>query len=115
MSTTDQMDDIVVHESAGNVFADLGLPASEEDMLKIEIVRAITATITNRGLTQSKAGELIGVDQAKVSALLRGRVKGFSVERLVMFLLRLGRDVDITISREHRERVGKMRVKDAAA
>lgn len=115
MSKTDQMDDIVVHESTGNVFADLGLPASEEDMLKIEIVRAITATITKRGLTQAKAGELIGVDQAKVSQLLRGRISGFSIERLMTFLLRLGRDVEIRISREHRGRDGKMRVKEAVA
>ena len=107
--------DEVVIKSSGNVFADLGLPSSPEDMLKVEIACAIAGTINKRNLTQAAAGEIIGVDQAKVSALLRGRLTGFSIERLVMFLLKLGRDVDITISREHANREGKVRVKAAAA
>lgn len=108
-------DDIAVHESVGNVFVDLGLPYAREDMLKVEIAGAISATIRKRGLTQAAAGEIIGVDQAKVSALLRGRLIGFSLDRLLVFLVKLGRDVDITISRPHRNREGAMRVKSAAA
>jgi predicted XRE-type DNA-binding protein len=108
-------DDLVVHDSTGSVFEDLGLPFSQEDMLKIDIARAITATIIKRKLTQAGAGHIIGVDQAKISALLRGRLKGFSVSRLVIFLMKLGRDVDITISREHTNREGRLRVKSAAA
>ena len=108
-------DDLAVHESSGNVFADLDLPHAREDMLKIEIAGAISATIRKRGLTQSAAGEIIGVDQAKVSALLRGRLTGFSLDRLLVFLVKLGRDVDITISRPHRGREGAMRVQSAAA
>ena len=114
MSKTQQRDDEVI-KSSGNVFADLGLPSSPEYMLKAEIVRAIAGTINKRKLTQAAAGEIIGVDQAKVSALLRGRLTGFSIERLVMFLVKLGRDVEITISREHANREGKVRVKAAAA
>jgi predicted XRE-type DNA-binding protein len=113
MSKDLEQDDVRVHESTGNVFADLGLPSSQEDMVKVGIARAISATITRRKLTQ--AGEIIGADQAKVSALLRGRLKGFSVERLVMFLVKLGRDVEISISRGHENREGKVRVKAAAA
>lgn len=103
-----------VVRSAGNVFADLGLPSAPEDMLKVHIARSIGETIERRGLTQAAAGALIGVDQGKVSALLRGRLDGFSVDRLLNFLLRLGRDVDITISRERRGRPGKVRVKSVA-
>ena len=107
----DQDDQII--ESSGNVFADLGLPCAPEDMLKVNIAHAIASTINKRKLTQAAAGAIIGVDQAKVSALLRGRLTGFSVERLVTFLVKLGRDVDITISREHAGREGKIRVKAA--
>ncbi len=107
--------DVDVLKSTGNVFADLGLPSSQEDMLKVSIAHAITTTIQKRSLTQAAAGEIIGVDQAKVSALLRGRLSGFSVERLVFFLVKLGRDVNITISREHANREGKVRVKAEAA
>ncbi len=112
MAKKRNQDDQVI-ESSGNVFADLGLPHAPEDMLKVNIARAIASTINKKNLTQAAAGAIIGVDQAKVSALLRGRLTGFSVERLVMFLVKLGRDVDITISREHLNREGKIRVKAA--
>jgi predicted XRE-type DNA-binding protein len=107
--------DVAVRESSGNVFADLDLPHSPEDMLKIEIAHAISTTIRNRDLTQAAAGKIIGVDQAKVSALLRGRLTGFSIERLVLFLTELGRDVEIKISRSHSDRKGAVRVRFAAA
>ncbi len=106
---------VQVHPSTGNVFADLGLPSSPEDMIKVDIVLAIATTIRKRNLTQAAAGDIIGVDQAKVSALLRGRLAGFSIERLLGFLVKLGRDVDIAISREHKTREGRVRVKFAAA
>jgi predicted XRE-type DNA-binding protein len=107
--------DIEVHDSSGNVFADLGLPHSEEDMLKVQIARVITATVKKRGLTQAEIGRLVGVDQAKVSAVARGRLDGFSVERLILFLVKLGRDVTFSISREHAGREGRVRVKAEAA
>ena len=87
-----------VIDSSGNVFADLNLPSSEEDMLKVQISRAIAATLRRRKLTQVDAAKIMCVDQAKVSALLRGRFKGFSVDRLFRLLILLGRDVDIHIS-----------------
>ena len=114
MSKATERDEQVV-KSSGNVFADLGLPSAPEDMLKVDIARAIAGTIRKRNLTQAAAGKIIGVDQAKVSALLRGRLTGFSVERLVFFLLKLGRDVNIVISREHADREGQIRVKAALA
>jgi len=114
MSKATERDEQVI-KSSGNVFADLGLSSSPEDMLKVEIARAIAGTIRKKNLTQSAAGKIIGVDQAKVSALLRGRLTGFSVERLVFFLLKLGRDVNIVISREHADREGQIRVKAAVA
>ena len=100
----------MVIESTGNVFADLGLPATEEDMLKVEIARAISNTLSKCGLTQSQAAEIIGVDQAKISALVRGRLKGFSVDRLIRFLVLLGKDVDIRISGRNRNQPGRIKV-----
>jgi predicted XRE-type DNA-binding protein len=37
------------------------------------------------------------VDQPKVSALIRGRLAGFSLERLMRFLLLFGQDIKITV------------------
>lgn len=83
--------------SCGNVFADLGLPNPEEALAKAELAHKITVLIRERGLTQIQAAKLLGVDQPKVSALIRGRLAGFSLERLMRFLMLLGQDIKITV------------------
>jgi phage-related protein len=47
--------------------------------------------------TQSQAAAVLGIDQPKVSALTQGKLSGFSIERLMRFLLVLGRDIEITV------------------
>ena len=83
--------------SSGNVFADLGLPNPEEALAKAELAHKITVLIEDRGLTQVQTAKLLGIDQPKVSALIRGRLSGFSLERLMRFLLMLGQDIKITV------------------
>jgi predicted XRE-type DNA-binding protein len=83
--------------SSGNVFADLGLPNPEEALAKAELAHKITVLIQERGLTQAQAAKLLGIDQPKVSALIRGRLTGFSLERLMRFLLLFGQDIKITV------------------
>lgn len=110
----DPMDDDVVTGGSGNVFKDLGLNPSPEEMVKIEIARAIGNTVEKLGLTQTEAAKRIGTDQSKVSAVLRGRLDSFSPERLLRFLLLLGRDVDIHVSRKARaNESGRVRVRAA--
>ena len=87
-----------VQSSSGNVFADLGLADSQELLIKAELVRQISELITIRKLLQSEAAELLGIDQPKVSALLRGKLSGFSTERLFRFLNALGSDVEIRVT-----------------
>lgn len=84
-------------EGSGNVFADLGLPDAEERLAKAELAIKIAEILRRQRLTQMKAAAVLGVDQPKVSALIRGRMSGFSIERLLRFLLRLGADVSITV------------------
>jgi len=83
--------------SSGNVFADLGLPHPEEMLAKAELAHKISVLVSERRLTQAQTAKLLGVDQPKVSALLRGQLSGFSLERLIRFLLLLGQDIKITI------------------
>jgi predicted XRE-type DNA-binding protein len=87
-------------ESCGNVFADLGLPDPEERMLKSQLAIQIRRFIEQKGWTQTQTAEQIGLDQPKVSALLRGRLSGFSVDRLFKILNRLGHHVEVHISEE---------------
>ena len=90
--------------SSGNVFADLGLPNPEELLAKAELAHKITVLIRERGLTQARAAKLLKVDHPKVSALIRGRLTGFSIERLMRFLLLLGQDIRITVEATPRKR-----------
>lgn len=91
-------------ESAGNVFADLNLPRAEELLVRAELAARIIEEIERRRLTQSRAASLLGIDQPKVSALKQGRLSGFSIERLLRFLLLLGRDIEISIREKPRSR-----------
>jgi predicted XRE-type DNA-binding protein len=86
-----------VEESSGNVFADIGLRNPEELLAKAELVQRIADIIAERKLTQTRAAKVLGIDQPKVSALLRGKLDGFSTDRLFRFLNALGRDVEIVI------------------
>jgi predicted XRE-type DNA-binding protein len=86
-----------VERSVGNVFDDLCLCNPQDRLAKAKIADRICQIITQLGLTQAKAAELLHLDQPKISALMRGKLKGFSVERLFRCLNDLGLDVEITI------------------
>lgn len=104
---------ISVERSSGNVFEDIGLAQSAELLLKSEIAARIAMIIERRGLTQSKAAEILGIDQPSVSDLVRGRLRGFSSDRLFRFLNSLGHDVKIVIApRRHSRRTGHLHVVD---
>ena len=88
---------ISVEIGSDNVFADIGLPNPDLALAKANLVQQISDLIADRKLTQAKAAELLGLDQPKVSTLLRGRVEGYSIDRLCKFLNLLGQSVEITV------------------
>lgn len=96
--------DIPVIESSGNVFADLGFEAPEEELTKAQLASHIRQIVKRRRLTQIAAAKLMGIDQPKVSALLNGRLANFSSERLMRLLTALGQDVEITVKATPRSR-----------
>ncbi len=91
-------------ESSGNVFADLEVPRAEEALAKAELAQKIIEILRARHLNQVQAAELLEIDQPKISALACGRLSGFSIDRLLRFLMRLGHDVEITIKSRPRSR-----------
>ena len=92
------------HEvGSGNIFADLGLPNAEEHQLKAALIVQIKRLIADRALTQSTAAKLMGIKQPDLSNLLRGRLRGHSVEKLMRMLTAFEQDVEITV-RPHRKR-----------
>ena len=103
--------EIPVTAGSGNVFADLGLPEPEEELTKAQLASHIRQVIKRQRVTQVAAAALMGIDQPKVSALLKGRLSNFSSERLMRLLTALGQDVDITVRAKPRNRArGRVRV-----
>ena len=92
--------------STGNVFADLGLADAGEHLIKAGLVLRIDRTIRQRKLTQAGAAQLMGIDQPKISAMLAGRFRGYSVERLMRVLVALGHDVEIVVKPRKRGTAG---------
>jgi predicted XRE-type DNA-binding protein len=102
------------HEkSRGNVFADLGFPNSEQELVKSKLTVQIYRLLKDRGVTQAEAAKLLGTTQAQVSALMRCRPVSVSVGRLMDFLTVLGQDVDVTVrpaSQRSKGQQGRMSV-----
>ena len=98
-----------VERGSGNVFADLGLPHPEQELLKAKLTLQIYRLIKRRGLKQAEAGKILGIQQPHVSALMRNRAGAFSVERLMEFLTALGQDVEIVV-RPTRKQHGEVSV-----
>ena len=92
-----------VTESSGNVFADLGLPNPEQELLKAQLTLQIYAILKDSGMTQVEIAKILGVQQPQVSLLMRNRAGNFSVGRLMEFLTALRRDVEITVRPTRKE------------
>jgi predicted XRE-type DNA-binding protein len=94
---------IAYEKSSGNVFADLGLPHPEQELLKARLTLQIYRIIKSRHVTQTQAGAILGIKQPQVSLLMRNRSGTFSVERLMDFLTSLGHDVEVRVTPARKE------------
>lgn len=89
----------MIHVTNGseNVFRDLNLPDADILQAKADLVQQLSLIIEKRGLSQVQAAEILKVTQPKISALLHGRLEGFSIERIMRFLNALDQDVRIKV------------------
>lgn len=96
---------------SNNVFADLGMPDSEEKLVKAELALKINQIIKKKKLKQIDVAEILGSDQSKISLLNCGRLSSFSIERLIKYLNLLNQDVEIVIRKsKKRSQHGALRV-----
>lgn len=100
MASEETVNEPTVTYGTSDVFHDLGLPDADDLLAKSKLAIAIKTTIEEMGLTQTEAAARIGVDQAKISKIVRGRLSEFSTDRMVNYLLRLGLNVDLVIHNE---------------
>lgn len=77
-------------DSSGNVFADLGLPDADDLLLKAQLATAIADLIRERGWSQRKTAAILRINQPEVCAILNGKLRGFSIARLIRSLKALG-------------------------
>ena len=91
---------VAVHESSLNIFADLGLSDAGPHFLKAQIVAELYRLATERKLTQTKAGAVMGISQHEVSRLFKGHFREYSIERLMALLTAFDQDIEI-ICRPH--------------
>jgi predicted XRE-type DNA-binding protein len=87
-------------ESSGNVFADLGFSPEESTLLgmRSQLMGELRLVIRDRGWTQAKAAEVLGVSQSRVSDLMRGKWDKFSLDTLITLTIRAGRHVELHLA-----------------
>lgn len=74
-----------------------GRPDAEVRLLKAEISRQFERILAERGLTQAQAAALIGAEQPRVSDIVRGKLKDYTIDRLVKYLVALGYDIELVL------------------
>jgi predicted XRE-type DNA-binding protein len=88
-------------EGSGNVFADVGLPDSDERLARSKLGFHVYKLLADRQLSQREIGTLLGIRQPEVSHLMNGHFSRFTTDKLLGFLKRLDRKVTIQISPHH--------------
>jgi len=88
-----------VVKSSGNVFIDLGYSPDEAAILQMraDLMADLRKLIKTKRLTQTRAAEILGVSQSRVSDLIRGKWEKFSLEMLITLATRAG--IHITLKR----------------
>jgi predicted XRE-type DNA-binding protein len=94
-----------VTKSSGNIFEDLNVPEADEFLAKAELARQIHKTILSRKLTQAQSAQILKISQPDVSELVCGKLKKFSLDRLIHLLNLLDCDVDIVIKKKKQKKL----------
>ncbi|HET7803344.1 MAG TPA: helix-turn-helix transcriptional regulator [Pseudolabrys sp.] len=97
-------------KGSGNVFRDLGRENTEAQQLKALLAAEIVRALDDRDLTVRKAESLTRIAAADFSRIRNANLDRFTVDRLMVILARLGRDVDVAITVRQRKRTTNHRI-----
>jgi predicted XRE-type DNA-binding protein len=81
-----------------NVLVDLGFADAGELSAKAMLAMKLNAILNARGLSQTKAAQILGMPQSKISAIRNYKLQGISLARLMHALAVLGQHVRITVT-----------------
>ncbi|HLO88551.1 MAG TPA: helix-turn-helix transcriptional regulator [Nostocaceae cyanobacterium] len=84
--------------SSGNIFQDLGFPNAEEKLAKVKLASVIADILEQKQLTHQQAGEILNLEIEQVQNLTNGILKDFTIDQLLMFLVKLGQNIDIMVT-----------------
>jgi predicted XRE-type DNA-binding protein len=101
---------IDIEKGSTNVYADLGRADADAMIVKAQLASKIAELIKRRHLNQVEAAELFGMQQPKVSAMLNGRFRGISEEKMMRCLLALGQNVQIVVKPARKGQAGSLSV-----
>ena len=89
-----------VTESSGNIFLDLGLPPHEAAvmLLRAELAEALRKWMERKTLTQTQAAKRLGVNQPRISEIVRGKVELLSLDYLVGLCAKAGLPVKVRLA-----------------
>jgi predicted XRE-type DNA-binding protein len=103
-----------IEPSSGNVYADLQIEDANAMLIKATLVSSIDSIIRHRHLSRESAAEFLDVSETQLADLLRGQFRDGSTDKLISYLNRLGRDVEIVVSKApQKQRQGRLSVRYA--
>ncbi len=83
---------------------------TEGKKARVQLYKAINDVLKERDMTQTEAADLLGIRQAKISAIKMMRLDEFATDRLVNFLTTLGFDVEIVLKQKSGGKAGHLTV-----
>jgi len=89
---------------SANVLVDLGFADADELSAKAVLALRLNEILDRRGLTQEAAARILGMTQPKISALRNYKLRGISLERLMLGLVALDHSVDIVVRPRRRSK-----------
>ena len=92
--------DTRVIPGSGNIFVDLGFDAAEARVmaLRVQLMVRLRERLQEKRYTQIEAAKRLGVTQPRVSALLKGAWKDFSMDMLLTLAARAGLKPEVRLT-----------------
>ncbi len=102
---------IPVTRGSGNVFADLELPDADLLLAKARMTAKLEAVMADENLSQTEVSRRSGTTQPKVSRMLSGKGRGYTLDKIIETLNTLGCNVEIRVMKSKGSARGQIIVK----
>ena len=97
MISKTKSESLKVVRGSGNVFRDFDMPNPDLEQLKAILAAHIISVLDDRKMTVRQAQNLTGFVAADFSRIRNAGICGFTVDRLMTMLHRLGQEVKVSV------------------